>query len=381
MILRLTVRKDALNDSIQHVAKAVSSRTTIPILGGIKIDAGFQGVTLTASDTDISIQSFIPLENEQIIVELEQPGSVVVPGKLFIEIIRKLPSDQVEMTVSDSFHITIRSGNSELQMVGLDPEEYPLLPSLEENHKVSIQSDILKTMIRQTMFAVSANESTPVLTGVLWNLENQNLKFVATDRHRLSTRESTIDTDPSHALRNIVISGKNLTELQKLLPDQNSVIDIVAADNQVLFKIGAILFYTRILDGTYPDTTKIIPQTFKAELVLNTKDFTNAMERAYLLSREEKTNIVKLMTLDNNMIEISSSLSELGKITEQIHAVNTSGEEIKISFNSRYMLDALKSIESETIHIGFTGTMSPFIIKPNDHQRLLHLILPYRTAN
>lgn len=381
-MLKLTVLKDVLNESIQHVSKAVSSRTTIPILSGIKMDATADGLTLTASDTEIAIQSHIPLEKDEgTLIELEQPGSIVVPGKLFIEMIRKLPTDKVEIQVSDFFHITIRSGSSELEMIGLDPEEYPLLPRLEENNRFSVSSEILKSMIKQTIFSVSTNESTPVLTGVLWNLENRQFKFVSTDRHRLSTSEYRIDTDPSYTLKNIVISGKNLTELQKLLPDENTMIDIVAADNQVMFNIGPILFFTRILDGTYPDTSRIIPQTFKSEIVVNTKAFTDAMERAYLLSREEKTNIVKLATAGNNKIEISSSLSELGKITELIEPLQMTGEEIKISFNSRYMLDALKVIESENVHIGFTGAMSPFVIRPHEQSHQLHLVLPYRTAN
>jgi DNA polymerase-3 subunit beta len=380
--LKLTLNKDRLNESIQHVSKAVSNRTTIPILSGIKLEASPSGVTLTASDTDISIQSFIPIqENEQTIVQLEHPGSVVVPGRLFTEIIRRMPSDQVEIGVDDHFRISIRSGSSELELVGMDPEEFPLLPKLEENNTFSVQSEVLKSMIRNTIFAVSTNESSPILTGILWTLNEQKFKFVATDRHRLSTCERIIEADPQHALHNIVISGANLSELQKLLPDQETMIDIVAADNQVLFKMGSILFFTRILDGTFPDTSKIIPKTFAAEIVVNAKQFTDAMERAYLLSREEKTKIVKLTSIGNNKIEIFSSLSEIGKITDQVDVLRMEGDPVKISFNSRYMLDALKSIDSENIHIGFTGPMSPFVIRPEDSEALLHLILPYRTAN
>lgn len=380
--MKLRIAKQPLNDAIQHVSKAIAARTTIPILSGIKIDVNSSGMTLTASDTDISIQSFIPLEeNEQRLIDFDQPGSVVVPGKLFVEIIRKLPTDDIEITVQPPFLVHVKSGKSELQMVGLDPEEYPILPLLDESKKISIESDQLKTMIRRTIFAVSTNESTPVLTGVLWNFQQERLKFVATDRHRLSTTEQTIQAGQDVEFHNIVISGKNLTELQKLLPDQNEVIDIVVSDNQVLFKMDRLLFYSRILDGVYPDTSKIIPQTYKAELVIETKPFLQALERAYLLSREEKTNIVKLITLEQSMVEISSSLSELGKITEQIETSSMTGEDVSISFNAKFMLDALKSIDCERFRIGFTGTMSPIIIRPNDEEPLLHLILPYRTSS
>jgi DNA polymerase-3 subunit beta len=380
--VKLTILKDSLNEAIQHVSKAISPRTTIPILSGIKIDARTTGITLTASDTDISIQSFIPIEKDgKSIVTLEKPGSVVLPAKFFVEIIKKLPAAQVELVVVDQLHTTIKSGSSEIQLVGLDPEEYPVLPQLEEDRIFSMNGVLLKSMIRQTIFAVSNNESTPILTGVLWNLENGKLKFVATDRHRLASSEATIDSPVDLKIEHLVIAGKTLNELSKIIPDNGMMVDIVATDNQILFKMDTVLFYSRILDGTYPDTSKIISQTYKTELVVNTKDIMDAIDRAYLLSREEKTNIVKLVTTGDHSVEISSSSNELGKVTEQIEVQKLEGDELRISFNSKYMLDALKVMDSEHIHVGFTGIMSPIIIRPDEDNRMLHLILPYRTTN
>ncbi|NBI29183.1 DNA polymerase III subunit beta [Chengkuizengella marina] len=381
--MEFKILKNKLHESIQHVSKAITNRTTIPILSGIKIDAHDQEVILTASDTEISIQSFIPKEEkENQIIEIKKEGSVVLPAKFFVEIIRKLPGEYVEIEVNSQFQTIIKSGTSELQIIGLDPEEYPVLPSIEENNSILLASDLLKSMIKQTSFAISTNESTPILTGVLWNVSNENLKFVATDRHRLASREiSNTDIDLHLNLQNIVISGKTLNELNKLLPDQNSMIHIVFANNQVLFKIDSILFYTRILDGIYPDTSKIIPQVFKTEITVPTRMFLEAIDRAYLLSKENQTNIVKMIVKDHEEIEITSSLTSLGKITEQVKAEKIEGELIQISFNSKYMLDALKVIDSDHIQIGITGTMSPIIIKPNDNTNMLHLILPYRTTN
>lgn len=380
--MKLTVSKEYLNESIQHVSKAISSRTTLPILSGIKIDASFTGVTLTASDTDISIQSFIPMElNQKEIIHLHQKGSVVLPAKFFMEIIRKLPSDNIEIEVGQHFQTIIRSGSSEIQMVGLDPEEYPLLPDVEENKTVTLSSDLLKTMIKQTAFAVSTNEATPILTGVLWVLGDQFLRLIGCDRHRLAQRETAMETEPEARFSNIVISGKTLNELSKILPDGNALVDVVVSDNQVLFRMDRILFYSRILDGTYPDTSKLIPKSFQTELVMKTRELVDAIDRAYLLSREEKTNIVKLVVIDNQTVEISSSSSDLGKVTELLAVQSLTGELLKISFNSKYMLDALKVVDSDMIRIGFTGSMSPIIIQPEDGTPILQMILPYRTTN
>ncbi|MED4955242.1 DNA polymerase III subunit beta [Paenibacillus sp. FSL R5-0527] len=380
--MKIRVLKHDLNESIQHVSKAISSRTTIPILTGIKLEVNFQGMTLTASDTDISIQAYIPAEDkDKQIVQVERPGSVVLPAKFFVEIIKKLPSEDIEMEVQDGFQTFIRSGSTDIQMVGLDPEEFPVLPSIEENQVISIPGDLLKNMIRQTVFSISTNETSPILTGVLWNLSDNQFKFVATDRHRLASRVAGLDDAEGARFSNIVIAGKTLNELSKIIPDQNTRIEIVVADNQVLFKIDRVLFYTRILDGTYPDTSKIIPTNYKTELILDTKKLSDSIDRAYLLSREEKTNIVRLQTLEDGSIEISSSSSELGKVTEQMEVAQFTGEPLRISFNSKYMLDVLKVVESEQLHIGFTGAMSPIIIKPVDDTQSLYLILPYRTTH
>ncbi|QYR21704.1 DNA polymerase III subunit beta [Paenibacillus sp. sptzw28] len=379
--MKLMIRKDQLNDAIQQVSKASSSRPAIPILGGIKFDVTHQGVTLTASDTDISIQSFIPVESgEFVVARIDKPGSVVLPSKFFVEIVKRLPSDELEIEVKDNHQTMIRSGSTDIQMVGLDPEEFPILPTIVESDVISVPGDLLKTMIRQTVFAASTSEQTPILTGTLWNLSEGQLKFVATDRHRLASRTTSVEADTDYRFTNVVISGKTLNELSKLVPDDNSLVEIVVADNQVLFKIGHVLFYSRILDGTYPDTSKIIPQNFKTELVLNTKKLTDAIDRAYLMSREEKTNIVRLATQEDGTIEISSSSTELGRVTEQLEVKEMNGEPLRIAFNSKYVLDALKVIDSEFLFIGFTGAMSPIIIKPTDHSHSLHLILPYRTT-
>ncbi|TJY41699.1 DNA polymerase III subunit beta [Cohnella pontilimi] len=379
--MKLTILRHELNEAIQNVSKAVSSRTTIPILSGIKMDATFSGVTLTASDTDISIQSFIPLETaDKTIATVERNGSVVLPAKFFVEMVKKLPQEEVHIEVTDRFQTIIRSGSTDIQLAGLDPEEFPVMPTIAEDQVFSIPGDLLRDLIRQTVFSISTNESSPILTGVLWNLQDSVLKFVATDRHRLASRTASVETKEVR-FSNVVISGKTLSELAKIVPDQNVMVDIVVADNQVLFKLGNVLFFSRMLDGTYPDTSKIIPQTFKTELVLNTKMLSDAIDRAYLLSREEKTNIVRLSTTEGQGIEISSSSSELGRVQEQLDAAELNGDPLRIAFNSKYMLDVLKVIDSEELFIGFTGAMSPIIIKPRDHDNSLHLILPYRTTN
>ncbi|WP_027408147.1 DNA polymerase III subunit beta [Anoxybacteroides tepidamans] len=377
--MRLTIQRDHLVRSVQDVMKAVSSRTTIPILSGIKIVANDQGVTLTGSDSDISIESFIPVEeDEKIIAEVSQPGSIVLQARFFAEIVKKLPQDTVEIEVGNQFVTVIRSGKAEFSLNGLDAEEYPRLPQIKEEHVFKLPTDLLKTLIRQTVFAVSTSETRPILTGVNWKLENGELICIATDSHRLALRKAKVETD-HHLSYNVVIPGKSLNELSKILDDSNESVEIVITENQVLFKTKHLLFFSRLLDGNYPDTSRLIPADSQTDVIVNSKEFFQAIDRASLLAREGRNNVVKLTTLQDGIIEISSISPEIGKVTEEIQSESITGEELKISFSAKYMMDALKALEGTEIKISFTGAMRPFILRPLHSDSMLQLILPVRT--
>lgn len=377
--MKFIIQRDKLVQGVQDVMKAVSSRTTIPILTGIKIVAHTEGVTLTGSDSDISIESFIPAEEDgKEFVEIVQAGSVVLTAKFFSEIVKKLPMDIVEIEVGNHHSTIIRSGKAEFSLNGLDAEEYPLLPQIEEDNIFKIPTDLLKAMIRQTVFAVSTSETRPILTGVNWKLENGELICIATDSHRLALRKAMINSE-NQSYYNAVIPGKSLSELSKILDDTSEPIEIVITENQVLFKAKNLLFFSRLLDGNYPDTSRLIPSDSKTNLTLNSKEFLQAIDRASLLAKEARNNVVKLSTLTDGMIEVSSNSPEIGKVSEEIQAEEVVGEELKISFSAKYVMDALKALEGSEININFTGAMRPFVIQTKDDDSMLQLILPVRT--
>ncbi|MEC0665982.1 DNA polymerase III subunit beta [Priestia flexa] len=377
--MKCKIQKDYLVQSVQDVMKAVSSRTTIPILTGIKIVTTEEGVTLTGSDSDISIESFIPKEEDgKEIVEIEKTGSVVLPARFFSEIVKKLPKEVVELDVQNLFLTIIRSGKAEFNLNGLDAEEYPHLPQIEENNVFRIPTDLLKNMIRQTVFAVSTSETRPILTGVNWKAEGKALTCIATDSHRLALRKANIQSEHDVSY-NVVIPGKSLNEFSKILDDSNELVDIVMTENQVLFKTKHLLFFSRLLDGNYPDTSRLIPADSKTDVVLNVKEFLQSIDRASLLAREGRNNVVKLSTLPDGIIEISSNSPEIGKVIEEVQSESIVGENLKISFSAKYMLDALKALEGTDIKINFTGAMRPFVIRTLENDSMLQLILPVRT--
>ncbi|HET7580543.1 MAG TPA: DNA polymerase III subunit beta [Bacillales bacterium] len=379
--MQLTIQRDALLRSLNHVMKAVSSKTTIPILTGIKMTAGEEAVVLTGSDSNVSIESTIPLKNEEEDTEtavVSQPGSIVLQGNFFTEMIKKLPEDSVEITVDERLTTTIRSGSSEFNLNGLDPQEYPRLPKIDETHAFRIKTDLLKDVIRQTVFAVSTSEAQPVLTGVNWGVKEGQLTCVATDGHRLASRTISVEDSNGESV-NVVIPGDSLNELGKILNDHAEWVDFVVTESQTLFKTENLLFFSRLLDDNYPDTNRLIPAESKTDIVVETKAFLRALERTWLLAREDRNNVVKLSTLNDREIEVSSHSPELGKVFEKVGVQSLEGEEVKISFSAKFVMAALRAVDAPEVIIRFTGAMRPFLIQPPEDDSVLQLVLPVRS--
>lgn len=377
--MKFDIMRDRLLDGLNDVMKAVSSKTTIPILTGIKIDVSAEGMRLTGSDADITIQTYIPVEeNGEQLMNVEKPGSIVLQAKMFNEIVRKLPTNDVEFEVSEKFQTRIRSGKSDFHLIGLDSTEYPLLPEISEDNQFTLPADLLKSIIRETVFAVSTSESRPVLTGVHWQIKDGELVCVATDSHRLARRKVTLENLPSEQ-SSVVVPGKSLTELSKILNDATTPVDIVMTNQQVLFKTNDVLFFSRLLEGNYPDTSRLIPEEYKTDVTVNGRSLLQAIDRASLLAREDRNNVVRFTTMQDDTIEISSNSPEVGKVEEQIQVSSLVGDELKISFSAKYMMDALKAIDGQDVVIQFTGAMRPFIIRSVHDDAILQLILPVRT--
>lgn len=377
--MKFTIQRDHLLAALNDVMKAVSSKTTIPILTGIKIDASEDGIRITGSDADITIQTFVPTEKDgDQLIQVETPGSIVLQARMFNEIVRKLPTNEVEIEVSEQYQTRIQSGKSDFHLIGLEPAEYPMLPEVSEETQITIPGDLLKSIIRETVFAVSTSESRPVLTGVNWKITEDGLVCVATDSHRLARRIVSLENLPTN-VESVVIPGKSLTELSKVLTDSTTPVNIYMTNQQVLFKTEDVLFFSRLLEGNYPDTNRLIPDEYQTNVKINGKELLQAIDRASLLAREERNNVVRFSTLENDSIEISSNSPEIGKVEEEIQVQELTGEDLRISFSAKYMMDALKSIDGQDVIIQFTGAMRPFIIRSIHDESILQLILPVRT--
>ncbi|WP_336824530.1 DNA polymerase III subunit beta [Sporosarcina sp. USHLN248] len=377
--MNFEITRDSLLDGLNDVMKAISQKVANPILTGVKIVVEDKGMTMTGSDSDITICTFIPSEKDgEQIINVKQTGSIILQAKMFNEIVRKLPTNEVTIVVENGTHAHISSGKSEFHLIGSNADDYPILPSVKDDHSFSLPADLLKSVIRETVFAVSQAETRPILTGVHWETVDDKLICVATDSHRLAKREITPEV-MSEIPFSVVIPGKSLQELNKILADNSNLIEIVIADQQILFKTANVQFYSRLLEGNYPDTSRLIPAEHKTSVTVNGKQLLQAIDRASLLARDERNNIVRFSANEGNIIEITSNSPEIGKVEESIEAIEVVGEDLKISFSAKYMMDALKAIEGQNIVIQFTGAMRPFILKAVDSEAILQLILPVRT--
>lgn len=378
--MKFTINRATFINKLNDVLRAISSKTTIPILTGIKLVVSDEDVTLTGSDADITIESVLSNADEKMELEIASAGSIVLPARFFSEIIKKLPDKQVTIEVTDGFQTQITSGTASFTINGQDANNYPHLPEIDSENTISLAGDVLKEVIGQTVLAVSTQESRPILTGIHLILSENQLVAVATDSHRLAQRKINLPTAVSQTY-NVIIPGKSLQELSRMIDDNRKEIQLRIADNQVLFLLGDTLFYSRLLEGNYPDTTRLIPDTSDTTVELNASVFLAAIERASLLSHESRNNVVKLnIQPEEELAEISGNSPDVGNVEEQISVSTVAGQPVEISFNPDYMKDALRSFGQSEIKISFTSALRPFTLVPTENEdNFIQLITPVRT--
>ncbi|AQP53888.1 DNA polymerase III subunit beta [Vagococcus penaei] len=375
--MKVTLNRAAFLEELATVQRAISGKTTIPILTGVKLKLTEAGLTLTGSNADISIETFLSVADEKANMIIESTGAIVLQARFFNEIVRKLPEATLTLELTDNNQVIITSGQALFNVNGSNADNYPHLPVIDNQPSFELSARVLNKLISETGFAVSLHESRPILTGVHFVLSDNRLLAVATDSHRLSQR--TIELEGDNQDFNVVIPGKSLQELSKTFKDEDAKVAISMMDNQVLFKTENMLFYSRLLEGNYPDTNRLIPTTFNTEIKFNVPEFLSAIDRASLLSHEGRNNIVKLAITPDN-VTIYGNSPEIGNVQESLSYLSVSGEAIDISFNPDYMKDSLKSFGNIDVIIKFISPIRPFTLQPADGDiDFIQLITPVRT--
>ncbi|MFD1362767.1 DNA polymerase III subunit beta [Lentibacillus salinarum] len=375
--MNFKINKAVLNNAIKKVSGAINPNTPVPALTGMHLAANQDGLTITGSDSDLSIRTFVPSDETEG-VEIIEEGSIILPAKELAGIAQKMPKDLIAFATTDETQMQISSGKSKFTLNGADGNEYPKLPTVEGD-SYPIKGQVLQELVEKTAYATSKTETRPVLTGANLFYQQGSIGMVATDSHRLSkvVGDEQVEGDISP----VTIPEKTLQKLPKLIGDAETV-HVKQTESQIVFQTEKAQVFSRLLDGNYPQTDRLIPAEHKTRLTTNRKDFLSAMERSTVLADKDQ-KVVTLEITDENSgifetIELSHNNGEVGQSKEDIIVDETEGEELKISFNAQYMIDALKRIDDEKVVIEFNGAMRPFIIKPENKTHFVQLILPVR---
>ncbi len=368
--MKFICNQQTLSKALNTVSKAVTSRTTIPILKGILLEVTNDNqLILSASDLDLSIEKTIE-------VKTEEAGSVVVSARLFSDIIRKLPNEDIEIEEQENNNLIIKCLASEFTIVGQSADEFPNIGEINEEKKLSLEKDLLKEMIKKTSFAASIDESKGIIVGVLIEMEEDSLNMVALDGFRMAiTREEMKNEEK----RKIIISARILNEINKIITENEEGNDIylILDEKKAVFLLEDTKIVLRLLEGDFIRYSDILPKEYQCKVTVNRSDLLSSIERASLLAKEGKNNLIKLSLFRDKII--ITSRSEEGNVKEEVF-VEKEGADLDIGFNSKYLLDVLKVVKDEQVIMEFNTSVSPCLIKPVEGRKYEYLVLPVRIS-
>jgi DNA polymerase-3 subunit beta len=368
--MKFTCNQYILSKALNIVSKAVTSRTTIPLLKGILLEATADGfLKLTATDLDLSIEKKIP-------ISLLKEGSIVVSAKLFNDIIRKLPNEEIEIEVDDNNSIIIRCLASKFSIVGQPTDEFPDIGAITKGEKIRIEKEVLREMIKKTSFSASIEESKGTLVGVLIEMKENSLTMVALDGFRMAIARELMNNKEND---DIIISAKNLDEINKIFTEIEGTteLDIILDEKKAVFFIDDVCIVSRLLEGEFIKYQEILPKEFQCKVKVNRAELLESIERASLFAKEGKNNLIKISVTDDKFI--ITSKSEEGNVKEEVFVQNE-GTNLEIGFNAKYLLDVLKAISDEEIYMNFNTSVTPCIINPIEGNSFEYLVLPVRIS-
>lgn len=364
--MKFAVTKEALLDGLQRIQNVVSTRSTLPVLTNALLETTETGLRLSTTDLEVAIRCEIP-------AQIEKAGATTLPARRLSAIVRELPSSEITIE-SDAKNIsTLKCGASFFKIYGLAKDEFPAFPSFKDAKTYSIKQSELKDGLRKTSYAISVDETRYVLNGILFSLKENKLTLVATDGRRLALFDSDLEFPKSHE-RDFIVPTKAVTELQRLLTDDGEVL-ISVAENLVSFELNGSQLVSKLVEGNYPNYRQVIPGEAKERITLEREAFLNSVRRVSLLS-SDKTSSVRLNFTKNNL-DITANTPEVGEARESL-AVVYRGRDISIAFNPDFVLDPLRNLSNDEVHIELIDEMSPGVIKINTP--FLYVIMPMRVS-
>ena len=363
--MKFTVEKRLLNEAVTNLQRAVSSKTSIPALEGILIRSEENRLILIAYDLEIGMQTELP-------AIISAPGAIILTAKLFAEIVRRSPDEDITIDVDDRNTATITSGVSCFTIIGMDSAEFPELPKITDADTIKMPQELLKSMIRQTLFAVADSTAKPIHQGSLFKIESGNLDVVSVDGYRLALRREAINYANN---TEFVVPGKTLFEVLKLLKDSEGEVEICPSRRHILFRVDNYTVISALLEGEFLDYKSALPKDKKTEVTVSTRTMIESVERVSLLITDRLKSPVRCV-IGEDTVKLFCTTT-MGRATDQISA-EISGDQLEIGFNNKYLLDALRAAETDEVRLQLGGPISPMLVLPKEGDAFSFLVLPVR---
>jgi DNA polymerase-3 subunit beta len=366
MPVKTKVTKEAILDGLQRVQNVVSTRTTLPILSNVLIQASNGGLSLTTTDLDVGVRCRVE-------AEVSKEGSTTLPARKLFSILKEVAAAEIEIEVDDRNAASIRCGSSFYKIMGLPEEEFPRFPESGAGKALKIEQPVLRDMLKNTAYAVSNDETRYVLNGVFMGFKGDKITVVATDGRRLALMEHDIEI-PKGAEAELILPTKAVNELERLLADKGDV-KLWIGENQIVFELDGTTLASKLIEGTYPNFRQVIPTETKERIALERELLLAALHRASILA-SEKSQSVKL-NFAKNTLTITATTPEVGEAKETL-SINYKGKELTIAFNPQYMMDPLRNLDADEVFIELTDELSPGVIKVN--APFLYVLMPMRLS-
>lgn len=365
--MKIILDRKTFLDAITHVARAVSTKSTIPALEGIMILTEEEKIKLVSYNLEIGMTTTLD-------ARIMESGEIIINAHLLCDIVRRLPGEEVVLFADEKNICHIESGSAKFDIMGMDTAEFPEMPSLNESKRLEISGDTLKSMVRQTIFAVAVSDAKPVHTGILFDMKDGILRLVAVDGFRLAIREENVASQESIRF---IATGSAVGEAIKIISDEEDIV-INVGRRHISFEIGNFILISRLLDGEFIDYENTVPKVFASTVRADTRTLIDTVERISLVINDRLKSPLRCNIRDDVM-DISC-VTSMGK-AEDYCAINLDGAPIEIGFNNKYLLDALRAAETDEILLEFNGSFAPMIVKPVSGTAFTFMVMPMRLKN
>lgn len=367
--MKFTISKSELIEGLKVVSKGLSSRTTLPILSGILLRVDDESLTLQTTDLEVSVKHVMK-------AFIENSGEVVVPGKLFTDIVSSLPDAAVQIGLEGRV-LSISCQQTNFSIKTLQADDFPGFPVVESDRTVTVPASLVSGMVRQVSKAVSKDESRAILTGILFSMEGTSLKFVATDSYRLAIRETQLETSLEESIE-AVIPGRILDEVTRAATGSDSL-SIGISENQIVFSFGSTVIVTRRIEGVFPNYKQLLPKEQMSTAVVSTEELLSSVRRVALLAKDQ-SSVKMTLAVDDQNLNLSSNAADMGAATEDL-MVKVEGQDAQIAFNHQYLTDGLVSVHTESLVLELQASNRPGILKAFDEKDVfIYLMMPVRLS-